>query len=136
MATASEWTSVHGGAAGIAAAGRSHRGLASLVGAASAAIAAIDPARDRRRPSAASPARGSSIRPSWRSLGGFRTGFQAASAARLRGPSSSALRTCATTRSTSAPVMRKCGVKRSELAPPWITPTPCSRMYSSVEPAP
>ena len=28
------------------------------------------------------------------------------------------------------------GVKRSELTPPWITPMPCSRSHSSVEPAP
>jgi hypothetical protein len=61
---------------------------------------------------------------------------QAASALSLRGPLSRAWRTCDTTRSTSALLTRKCGVKRSELVPPWITPTPRSRMYSSMECAP
>src|SRR6187402_1024352 len=56
--------------------------------------------------------------------------------AERRGPSFSAWRISSTMRSTSALVTRKWGVKRSELAPPWMTPTPRSRMYSSVEPSP
>src|SRR5690606_35781356 len=60
----------------------------------------------------------------------------AAAACCTRGPSSSARFTIATTSCISSPVTAKCGVKRSEFSPPWITPIPCSRIHSSVEPAP
>lgn len=61
---------------------------------------------------------------------------QAAAACCARGPSFSARPTIATSRSSSSLVMVKVGVKRSELTPPWITPMPCSRSHSSVEPSP
>ena len=63
-----------------------------------------------------------------------RTRLQAA--AFTRGPSSSARFTIDTTRSSSSSPIWKRGVKRSEFSPPWITPRPCSRSHSSVDPAP
>src|SRR5690606_1366191 len=52
------------------------------------------------------------------------------------GPSSSARLTRPRTRSSSSAVMSKRGVKRNEFSPPWITPRPCSRSHSSLEPVP
>ena len=60
----------------------------------------------------------------------------AAAACCWRGPSTSARLTIATSRSISSLSTAKCGVKRSEFKPPWMTPSPCSRSHSSVEPMP
>ncbi len=52
------------------------------------------------------------------------------------GPFTRASRIWSTMRSTSWEVTLKCGVKRREFSPPWITPIPWRRMYSSVLPLP
>ena len=50
----------------------------------------------------------------------------------VTGPFSSASLVRSTISLPSASVMPKCGVKRSEFVPPWMTPRPFRRRYSSV----